>query len=155
MTLHACKTQFLKYFDYVLAHGGDPNFRHRKTHQTPLIAVILSAGRDKKAKVKKLIELGANSNANIDDEWTGGETAVDAAVATFGQFDIALLLLESGADYKTVRAGNRKKLVHLVVMQERRLANADAEMTECYQKLVKWLEDYGESVDAARADVCR
>ncbi len=46
-------------------------------------------------------------------------------------------------------------LIHVVAGQERRLNEQTPEQRSTFQKLVKWLEDHGESYEAAKADIAR
>lgn len=155
VTHMACDTWFPKYFDYVFQHGGDPNLWHRRRHKTPLLQLLVGLAREKKEKVQRLIELGADLNANKDYEYTGGRTPAMTAVSAFGQYDLALLLLDAGADYRAYMTGSNTRLIHIVAGEERRLPRCSEQQREDYRKLVEWLEARGESIDDAKADVKR
>lgn len=124
--------------------------------QRPCIWSFADAARDKSRKVKRLLELGADINANIDDEYTGGRTPVHQAVLS-RQYDIALQLLEAGADYKTYRPkpSSDRKLIHTVVAIESSLPDMTEEQRMKFRKLLTWLEEHGESAAAAREDRAR
>lgn len=151
----ACSTWFPKHFEYVFQHGGDPNLWHREKHKTPLLLLLVGPARDKQEKVQRLIDLGANLDANKDDEYTGGRTPVMVAVSAFAQFDIALQLLEAGADYKAYKTNTNSKLIHTVALAERRLPQCTPQQRDDYRKLVDWLEAHGESLEQAKADIER
>jgi hypothetical protein len=155
VTHMACKTWFPKHFDYVFAHGGDANLWHREKHRPPLQLLLVGPAKDKKQKVQKLIDLGADLNANRGDEYTGGSTPVITATSTFGQYDLALLLLEAGADYQVYLADDHIKLIHVVAMAEKRRPQWSPQQERDYQNLVDWLESHGESVESAKADLER
>ncbi len=72
--------------------------------------------------------------------------------AGHGRFDIALFLLEAGADPHLYQLNQMMKLSHIVVRQEKRLATCTEREKIEYQKLVDWLGNHGESIDAAKAD---
>jgi ankyrin repeat protein len=153
VTFMACKTSCPGYFEAVFDHGGDPNIRHTGPlgfSQTPLFAVITRGGGDKAAKVLRLIELGADMNA-----LSNGKTPVMQAVSWFGQYELALVMLEAGADFKKYDESEIQRLIHIVVDQERRLGQFAPEQRARFRDLVKWLEDHGESYEAAKADIAR
>jgi ankyrin repeat protein len=154
VTHMACRTEFPGYFEAVFDHGGDPNLIRDSSvkGETPLFSVITGAGPNKKAHLQTLIDKGADLNHT---DSTGG-TAAMYAVGWGGQFDIALMLLEAGADPKIYQSNEVQKLSHVVVRQESgHLKTATPQQKADYDKLVKWLEDHGESMDQARADLKR
>ena len=156
VTHMACKTSFPGYFDAVFDHGGDPNHPYLGkaiSKGPPLTAVVRALGREPKEKLKqvrRLVELGADMNALSPDA-----TPVMDAVLWPGQFDLALLMLEAGADFRKYMDDEHKRLIHLVVMQEDRLDEYSPEKRVKFQELVKWLEDRGESYEEAKADLAR
>jgi hypothetical protein len=147
----ACRTHFPKYFDLVFDHGGDPNLVNEGDFEnTPLFAVITGPAGDKMDKIKRLAELGANLDLQVR-----GATAAMQATTWGGQYDIALALLEAGADHRVYLENNNSRLVHTVIAEERRLSVMTPEQKASYVKLIQWLEDHGESFDEARADFKR
>ena len=153
VTHMVCSTWFPKYFDYVFQHGGDPNLWNRDEHNTPLFLLLLGPAKDKSRKIQRLIELGADVDANKNNEHTGGFTPVMVATSGFGQYDLALQLLRAGADYKAYMTNINQKLIHIVVNEEGRMKTTKQKTD--YEKLVKWLEDHGETIDKARDDLKR
>jgi ankyrin repeat protein len=149
----ACMTVFHGYFEAVFAHGGDPNLvrNGRISGQTPLFSVLAGNGPDKRAHVKLLIEKGADLN-RMDGGWS---TPVMEAVSWTGQFDLALMMLEAGADFRVCVPKSNTRLVHIVAMQEDRRSTWSPQQAGDYQKLVSWLENHGESLENARADISR
>ena len=156
VTLMACKTSFPGYFDAVFDHGGDPNHPYSGkllADGPPLMAVVKALGREPKEKltqVKRLIALGADMNALHPDA-----TPVMEAVIRFDQYDLALTMLEAGADFRMYMDDEHKRLIHLVAMQEDRLDEYSPEKRAKFRELVKWLEDRGESYEEAKADLAR
>jgi uncharacterized protein len=161
VTVIACQTSFPGYFDAVFDHGGDPNqpcvqllgLGDQTYNEPPLNAVIGTLGRKPEEKVKqimRLIALGADMNALNPDA-----TPVMEAVLWPGQFDLALLMLEAGADFRKYMDDESTRLIHLVAMQEDRLAEYSPEKQEKFRELVKWLEDHGESYGEAKVDLER
>jgi ankyrin repeat protein len=149
VTHMACKTAFPGYFEAVFAHGGDPNLNKDGiiSNETPLFTLITGSAPNKKAKVRLLIEKGAD----LDHKSGTGRTAVRVAVGR-SQFDIALMLLEARTDYKAYLPNSNSKLIHSVVEKENLKATWTAQQNADYQKLVSWLESHGESFENARAD---
>lgn len=153
VTLMACKTSYPGYFEAVFDHGGDPNIRHTGPlgfRDTPLFAVITRSAGDKAAKVRRLIDLGADMNA-----LAMGNTPVMQAVSWFGQYEIALVMLEAGADFRKYDESEIQRLIHIVAGQESRLKEHTPEQRAKFHELVKWLEDHGESYAEAKADIAR
>lgn len=153
VTHMACDTSFPGYFEAVFDNGGDPNIRHTGPlgfHETPLFAVITGAAANKAEKVKRLIDLGADMNA-----LASGDTPVTQSVTWFGQYDLALMMLEAGADFRKYMENDAMRLIHVVVRQERRLGQYTPEQRAGFHELVKWLEDHGESYEEAKADIAR
>lgn len=151
VTLMACSTWFPKYFDYVFLHGGDPNLAHHKDRTTPLFALIRGPAKEKKRKVQKLIDLGANIDANKGYQYTGGSTPIMVAASCFGQYDLALVLLQAGADFKVRKTVGKFKLVNIVLREASRLAFIGPKQRADYKKLVQWLDEQGESLEEAKA----
>jgi hypothetical protein len=153
VTLMACKSSFPGYFEAVFDSGGDPNIRHTGPlgfEHNPLFAVITGAARNKAEKIKWVIDLGADMNA-----LAAGGTAVMQAVSWGGQYDLAIMMLEAGADYRTYQHNEFRRLVHVVAGQEHRLDEYSPEQRAKFHELVKWLEDHGESYEEAKADINR
>jgi ankyrin repeat protein len=153
VTIMACKTSPPGYFEAVFDHGGDPNIRHTGPlgfSQTPLFAVITFGSGDRAAKIRRLIDLGADMNA-----LSNGGTPVMQAVSWFGQYELALMMLEAGANFRKYGESEAQRLIHIVVKQERRLNEYTPEQRAKFHELVKWLEDHGESYAEAKADIAR
>ena len=153
VTLMVCKTSHPGYFEAVFDNGGDPNIKHvgplGRSH-TPLFTVISRAAGDKQSKIKRLIELGADMNA-----LALGTTPLGMAVGWGGQYDLALMMLMAGANFRTFDEDEVQRLIHRVAGQERRLNEYTPEQRAGFHELVKWLEDHGESYEAAKADIAR
>jgi ankyrin repeat protein len=154
VTHMACSTVFPGYFEAVFDDGGDPHLlRTTKLafKETPLFTLITGSAPNKKEKVKLLIGKGAN----LDHVDNTGMTPTMTAVGWGGQFDIALMLLEVGADPRIYQTNEIQKLIHVVARQDPRLQNCPPQQMANYQELVKWLEQHGESLEVARADIKR
>lgn len=150
ITHFVCRTHFPGYFELVFDHGGDPNLVHPVSKDTPIFALITGSAVDRKKKVKILIAQGAN--LNYADR--SGTTPVVKAVVRFGQYDLALLILEAGANYSVYMEGKNLKLVHVVYDEtsDRINRSRSPEQQADYNRLVEWLEDHGESLEEAKAD---
>jgi hypothetical protein len=82
----------------------------------------------------------------------GGVTPAMQAVTWGGQFDIALMFLEAGADPRIYIPESNMRLVHVVAGEARREASWNSKQRADYEKLAQWLEDHGESLKEAKAD---
>jgi hypothetical protein len=147
-----CKTTFPGYFEAVFRHGGDANLINSgkaKFHNSPLFVVIQFGGANKKEKIQTLLKLGADIN-HING---AGCTPTMTAVVWGGQYDIALDLLEAGADPKVYQPNSNSKLIHLVIDTEQNPATTwTPQKKSDYVKLVEWLRRNGESIENAKAD---
>jgi ankyrin repeat protein len=155
VTHMACKTSFPGYFEAVFEHGGDPNLAKETLAlgkgESPLFSILKGSASNKMAKAQLLIKKGAN----LDHQDASGMTPTMTAVGWGGQFDIALALLEAGANHQIYQSNEVQRLAHVVVRQERRFPEFSSQQKADYQKLVRWLEDHGESVEQAKADIKR
>jgi ankyrin repeat protein len=149
VTTLSAGTDFPGYFQTVMQHGGDPNIHNRFGHESPLHIVIKAfiPIPEKKERLQLLIEKGADL-----DQVCGGGTPAMRAVGWGGQYWIALLLLDAGADPAAYNHTQTSKLIHKVVADEPRSHSLDAQSQAEYRKLVQWLGDHGESVEEARED---
>jgi len=152
VTHMAARTVF-PYFDEVFEHGGDPNLPSKiesSKDDTPIFTLIRAGVPDVKRRVEILIKKGADLNRCTS------KTPVMLAVTYSGQYNLALFLLENGADYRIYQPNGWIKLTHILVDDEKgRLRDADQQQKEAYFKLVKYLQDQGESLDEARNDYKR
>jgi hypothetical protein len=77
------------------------------------------------------------------------------AATFFGQYDIALLLLEAGADHRVYMPRSNLRLVHLVAYEgdnNIRRSTWSPRQKADYEALARWLEQRGESIEEARED---
>lgn len=148
----ACLTKYPGYFEAVFAHGSDPNLLRNKRIKgdTPLHSVIFGLGPNKAEHVRILIDRGAK----LDQMNGGWATPVMDAVGK-GRYDIALMLLEAGADWRIYVPMSNTRLVHIVAMREDRRQTWTPKQAADYQKLVQRLEDHGESIEQAHVDLKR
>jgi len=153
VTHMACRTWFPGYFEAVFDNGGDANIRRSGPlgdSDRPLHTVIQAPVSERRAKVQRLIELGADMNA-----LALGTTPVGMAVGWGGQFDLALVMLRAGANFRTYNEDEIWRLTHMVVRQEGRLKEYSPEKQAQFHELVKWLEEQGESYAEAKKDMDR
>lgn len=147
----SCKTAFPGYFEAVLAHGGNVNLVKSgkgNLDDTPLFLVIKFGGPNKKGKIQMLLEKGADINY-MNGAWA---TPVMQAANWGGQYDIALMLLEAGADHRIYMPKSNSRLIHLVLAEVRRSSTWTPQQKLDYQRLLQWLVDHGESLEEAKAD---
>ena len=80
------------------------------------------------------------------------------AASWFTQNDLVLLMLDAGADFRRYDRHECQRLIHLVVRQEFGTVGLKAltpQMRADRDAVIKWLEDHGESYEAAKADIER
>ncbi len=151
VTHFVCKTAFPGYFDAVFEHGGDPNLRTRRYEDVPLTLVIKGGGGgDLEGKIRALIAAGADPNM-----LSGGRTQAMRAVSWGGQYGLANLLLDLGADHRVYDQKGLRRLIHVVVAEEQAFRANGPEQKADYQALLKRLTDRGESIELARKDIKR
>ncbi|HEY2841966.1 MAG TPA: ankyrin repeat domain-containing protein [Pirellulales bacterium] len=133
-------------------HGGNPNLISRvrlASSDSPLHAIIRGNSPDKFANVKLLIEKGTDL-----DHVDGRNSTPAMAAAMRGRYDIVLLLLEAGADFRVIpQPDESMRLIHLLVRQSSRPNGVSVQNQPDFERVMKWLTDQGQSVDAARADL--
>lgn len=143
------KSEFPGFFEAVMAHGGDPNTLDTRNNTTLYSIVIKSNSNQRYERIQLLINLGAN----MEVVSTYGMTPVHDAVSFLGQYEIALLMLEHGADYKRYHEQYNTKLIHNVVREESKVRSALPDRAEAYVRLLDWLERHGETREAAMKDL--
>ncbi len=142
-------TKFPGYFEQVMKHGADVDLLDTHTNDSLLHVIIQANVPDKKERLKLVLDqrpqLDRISNFNV--------TPTMLAVSWAGQYEIALMLLDAGADPDVYVS--LQKLVHFVVREERKNRRWEAKAKADYQSLVQRLTDHGESLDDARKDLDR
>lgn len=146
VTHMATGTRFPGYFEAVYAYGGDPNLVKQTVAlgkgDAALHIVITSPVTNKRDKLRRLIDMGADL-----DHIRGGNESTPAmqAVTWFGQYDLALLLLEAGADpHVYSHETSNLRLVHLILAEgERRRPLWTPQQQADYNALVTWLKTRG------------
>lgn len=133
----------------LLKHGADPNFMRGSPYSPPLHAIIRRGIKHKWQRIQLLLDNGADINA-FDYL---GDTPPMNAIRSGDQYDIALRLLDAGADAKLKHQNTDQRLVHFLVSAESRQDPLAPEKEELRQELLKRLEDLGESLEVARKDL--
>jgi len=150
VTILAAKTYFPDYFSAVMEYGGDPNLRG-PMGGTSLHAIIKSPAANRLERIELALKHGADINA-VDLTHT---TPVMMAVGWAGQYEVALRLLESGADFEIYYYDELQKLIHFVVKEENLPRSRSAERTTSFDRLATWLAEHGQNADEARSDLER
>lgn len=153
VTHMSCRTDFAGYFEAVFSTNGDPNLTNKSNSHakdTPLFLLIGSMHFDNWGYFKLLIDKGADLNLKNGS----GITPVMDAVGR-GKYNLALKLLEAGADYKIYQDNQVHRLIHVIYRRTNSLTKMTPEQVRDSQNIIQWLEDHGESVANARADIQR
>jgi len=153
VTHMVCKTSFPGYFEAVFEHGGDPNLRNAgpgKFDNVPLTLVIKRGGLRRPEKLRMLIDAGADPNI-----LSAGRTPPMYAVSWGGQYSLASLLLDEGADHMAYTARTNRRLIHVVLMEDQRNRGNGPQEKADYQALLARLTERGESIEVAKRDIER
>jgi hypothetical protein len=150
VTHMAARTYFPTQFELVMKHEGDPNLVNSRSKATTIREVIMSGTADKRSRVQLLIDKGVDLN-----QLDGSFTPAMRAVSWFSQWDLALMILEAGADPDVYKEESNSKLVHTIVRFQDSLAQATPTQKAAHKKLVDWLESHGQSMKQAEADLQR
>jgi len=150
VTHMACKTAFPGYFEAVFEHGGDPNLRNSgagKYKDVPLTMIITTGGSNRAGRLRTLIAAGADPDVLVT-----GRTPAMIAVSWGGQYDLANLLLDLGADHMVYARDGVRRLVHVAVAEKQAFRGNGPQQTADYQALLARLTERGESIEMARKD---
>ncbi len=101
-------------------------------------------------KTQALIDNGCDLN-----EKRSGTTPAMVAVGWGGQYDLAIMLLEAGADYRIYQEGQNSRLIHFAAAEKDRLSSCSPKQRLDYSRLVLWLEQHGETLTDAEKDFAR
>jgi len=149
VTQLATESVFPDHFRYVMEYGGNPNLVNPKTGESLLVLVIRRGRGDAKDRVKTLIDKGVDVNQRNP---SGIPVVMDAA-SYFSQFDLALFLIDAGANPKAYKDDSNMKLVHTLVTAKKGLHRLSQRQQADYAKLEQRLKDMGESFEEAEADL--
>lgn len=153
VTMLSAMSAFPGYFSAVMAHGGDPALVDRQSGESLLHAIIKSpASREEKTERIRLL---VKKRVNLDHLGSRDQTPAMLAVGWGGQYEIALLLVKSGADPCADLERSNMRLVHFVAKEEKVQRPTSPAAAAALKELVAILEDHGESLEAARSDLKR
>lgn len=147
----AAGTRFPGYFKAVMEHGGDPDLISG-AGEAPL-HIIIRVNLDSKLKQER-IQLLIDRDADLNAVHLNS-TPVRMAVSRWGQYELALMLLEAGASPTSAVPGSPKRLVHSVVLEKEKLRSKNAKKKQALERIAEILEENGESLDQASADLKR
>ncbi len=150
VTHMVCKTSFPGYFEAVFDHGGDPNLRTGRYDDVPLTLVIKWGGLGRPEKLRMLLDAGADPNI-----LSAGRTPAMIAVSWGGQYSLANLLLDEGADHMVYARQTNRRLIHVVLMEDQTYRGNGPQEKADYQGLLARVVDRGESIEAAQKDIER
>jgi ankyrin repeat protein len=147
------KSVFPEHFELVLNHGGDINLVNPRTKDCLLTLVIQQAKSKTKERVKMLVERGVDVN-----NMSNSTPPIIAAASWFGQYKLATMLLEAGADPSLRIEDRTTKLTHVLVAKRDRMVEhkyGSPKQWEDFNELVELLKKRGASLDEADADIKR
>ncbi len=149
----ASRAPRIDYLKLVVKHGGDVNSVDKKTGETPLDIVLDRYFTDAKERVELLLKHHADLNHYCP--WVRAYPAMRAVQED--RYDIALLLLESGANPHLYQPDGERKVIHYVLVAKvhsRQYTTEDfqKEWDEKLRPLVDWLAQHGETLEQAEKD---
>lgn len=153
VTQITAKSGFSKHFELVLNHGGDIDLVNPRTRECLIITVIQEGRRHTVERVKMLIDRGVNLN-----NMASGTPPIIKAASWFGQYKLATMLLEAGADPSLRIEDRTTKLTHVLVGERNSMVehqNGTPGQWADFNELAELLKKRGESLDEAEADIKR
>ena len=143
----------IDYLKLVVEHRGDVNSVDKKTGETPLDIVLDRYFTDAKDRVELLLKHHADVNHYCP--WTATYPAMRAVQNDY--YDIALMLLEAGADPHLYQPDGERKVIHSVLVAKvhsRQFTDEELqkEWDEKTRPLVQWLAQHGETLEQAQKD---
>lgn len=155
VTLLAARSPLVEYLKLVMEHGGDANIVDGKTGEAPLDVVLdRSLSASVMERVGLLVAKGANVNRYCD--FRNAYPAM--AAVKIEHYDAALALLKAGADPALYQPDGTWKLTGFLVNDELNRERQEKEGVQLpkptpeYRALIAWLEQHGESLEAARQE---
>lgn len=150
VTLLACRSPVIDYFRVVMEHGGDAKLADAKTGEVPLDIVLDRYIPDSRERVESLLQHGVDLNRFCP--WKSAYPLVEAFQND--KYDVAVLLLEAGADPKLVHPKNERRLIHAI---SRRLQPDASGRTRAISKdlqtLIDKLAERGETLGQAEIEL--
>jgi hypothetical protein len=121
-----------------------------KAGETPIFAVIRNGGADAKRRADLLASKGADLNISPVCP------PVNYSAIYLGQYDLCLHLLKLGASHKIYEANGLQRLIHVLAAADTtHMRSPTPQQQASFDRLVKWLEQRGESLKEAKADRAR
>ena len=132
--------KFQNYVEILLKHGADPNLAKLGGRVPPLWRAVQFRST---ATAEKLIHAGA------DIDWKDGtERSLVSFAAGMNAYPIMLLLLERGADYRTIT--NHGLTVAHILGSDYRFMYLNTERGKQYREVVTWMEARGMSIERGK-----
>lgn len=133
----------------VMEHGGDVGARNGNDDSLIHIAIRRGSSVDKRDRIECLLEHGAD----IDAINTNYKQTPAMSAAVYGQYELVLYLLQSGASPGRLGEVQDWRLIHVVLAGPRR--QPEFAQRVGYREVLRYLIDHGESVEAAEKDLDR
>ncbi len=142
-------SSFPKHFELVMQFGGDPDFVNPVSKRPLISSIICFGGQDTKKRVELLVDRKVNLNVTGDS----GIPLTFLATNWYSQYDLALFLLESGADLRQYDERQNARLIHMVLLDRENVKRLSPRVQEAHQRLLDWLVAHGESLEDAEKDI--
>lgn len=132
--------KFQNYVDILLKYGADPNRVQKNLKTVPLRNAIRF---NNVTAARKLILAGADVDARID----GKQPLLNYAANRY--YDVMLVLLQHGADYRAIDPRNGLTTIQLIGGHSVYL-NDPSKTGQDYREVVAWMETRGMSIERAK-----
>lgn len=156
--------RYNRMFKNVFEHGGDPNLRNQLLSEIPAFFQLWPSAPDAVERLNLLIDKGADVSYQHPD--TGGTFQMAHTGESEEGNQLALIVLKHGASYQLFYKRNAMndeaplkgcymKLIHLLAEAEEAVNQRPPDQRIHFDSIVAWLEDRGESLAEAKADLTR
>ena len=144
----AAASEFPRQFILIMKYGGKPDLSYSRASRideiTLLMKVLNGSGRNKKERVSAILENKPDLQSL--------EFATRLAVSSAYEYEIAIMLLEYGVDFKKYDP-YEGRFIHTVAFYEKGSFGFGDKKRASFEKLVAWLEAHGEDFEMAKRDV--
>ena len=126
----ASRASMIDYLRLLVGHGGDVNLVDKETGETPVDLVLDRSISDANERVALL--MAHNVDLNRYCAYRGQFPAMGAVASS--RYDVALAMLEGGADPHLYPPDSERKLIHFVLLEKRNLQFLSPQKLADYQR---------------------
>jgi ankyrin repeat protein len=143
------ETSFPKYFEETIKHGMDYYLKDQRRQDVISVLMLFTRKEELIPRFKLLIAHGWDINHPLFSD----DSALLKAIQ-LERYDLALFLLENGADYNYYNPTTEVKAIHqLVHVQGGLYPRQPSPQAQDYLKVLRWLEDHSQDAALAAATI--